>query len=48
MNEEKYDKLGGLYYPILQQDGTRVQIKVSNGNHRSELNFLAYLRQHDR
>lgn len=46
--EEKYPNLGGLHFPILQQDGKRQVIKISNGDHRSELQFLAYLSQHDR
>jgi hypothetical protein len=45
---EKYPNLGGIYFPILQQNGSRQMIKISNGDHSSDLRFLAYLRQHDR
>ena len=48
-SEQNYRDLGGVYFPILQQDGvTRVMTKVSQGNDVSSLTFLEYLRQHDR
>lgn len=48
MSTEKYDNLGGIYFPILQQDGvTRVLTKIGAGN-PGDLIFLKYLRQHDR
>lgn len=48
MSTEKYDNLGGVYFPILQQDGvTRVLIKIGAGD-PADLLFLKYLRQHDR
>ncbi len=46
--EEKYENLGGIYFPILQQDGTRVLTKIGNGKDSGQLMFLGYLRQHDR
>lgn len=46
--EEKYDDLGGVYFPILQQDGSRVLMRINKGRSPSDLLFLAYLRQHDR
>lgn len=46
--EEKYENLGGLYFPILQQDGSRVMVKISNGHKRADVIFLRWLRQHDR
>lgn len=45
---EKYQKLGGIFFPILQQDGVRQMVKINNGDHRSDIAFLHYLRQHDR
>lgn len=46
--DEKYENLGGIYFPILQQDGSRTMVRIGNGKERSQLTFLAYLRQHDR
>lgn len=46
--EEKYENLGGVYFPILQQDGSRFLVKVSQGHKRSDVLFLRYLRKHDR
>lgn len=46
--EEKYENLGGIYFPILQQDGSRVMTRVATGHHRADVMFLRYLRQHDR
>lgn len=46
--EEKYENLGGVYFPILQQDGSREMVKVGNGKSRGDLLFLRWLRQHDR
>ncbi len=46
--EEKYENLGGIYFPILQQDGARIMVKVGNGRERSQLVYLGWLRQHDR
>lgn len=44
----KYNDLGGVYFPILQQDGKRILTKVGNGKDASSFLFLQYLRQHDR
>lgn len=46
--EEKYENLGGIYFPILQQEGNRVMTKIGDGRDRSQIIFLGYLRQHDR
>lgn len=46
--QEKYENLGGAYFPILQQDGSRVLIKIGNGRTIESILFLAYLRKHDR
>ena len=46
--EEKYEDLGGVYFPILQQDGNRTTVKVGNGKDQSSFIFLDWLRQHDR
>jgi hypothetical protein len=44
----KYENLGGIYFPILQQDGTRTMVKIGNGKDKSQVIFLGWLRQHDR
>jgi hypothetical protein len=44
----KYENLGGVYFPILQQDGSRVMVKIGDGRDRSQFIFLGWLRQHDR
>jgi hypothetical protein len=46
--EEKYENLGGVYFPILQQDGTRIMTKIGNGKDAGSFLFLRWLRQHDR
>lgn len=46
--EEKYENLGGVYFPILQQDGGRVMTKIGDGRDRGHIIFLGWLRQHDR
>lgn len=46
--EEKYENLGGIYFPILQQDGSRVMTKIGNGKDQTSFIFLRWLRQHDR
>lgn len=48
INAEKYDNLGGMYFPILQQDGGRFLTKIGNGKDQTSFLFLQYLRQHDR
>lgn len=45
---EKYENLGGVYFPILQQDGSRYMSKVGDGKDQTSFLFLKYLRQHDR
>ena len=45
---EKYENLGGVYFPILQQDGSRYLTKVGDGKDQTSFLFLRYLRQHDR
>lgn len=47
-HEEKYENLGGIYFPILQQDGSRVLTRISYGHKRTDVIFLRWLRQHDR
>ena len=48
-DEEKYENLGGIYFPILQQDGkTRVMVKISNGDKRTDLDMLFHFRRMDR
>lgn len=48
-SEINYNHLGGLYFPILQQDGISRQLtKVGNGNSVHDTTFLRYLRDHDR
>lgn len=47
-HEERYEDLGGVYFPILQQDGSRVMTKVGNGKDQTSFLFLRWLRQHDR
>ena len=46
--EERYENLGGVYFPVLQQDGARVLVKVADGKDAGSLLFLRWLRQHDR
>jgi hypothetical protein len=47
--EPGYNELGGVYFPILQQDGkTRITIKINNGDKPTDIVFLGWLRQHDR
>lgn len=46
--EEQYEDLGGVYFPILQQDGKRVMTKIGSGKDAGHIIFLGWLRQHDR
>jgi hypothetical protein len=48
LEEEKYKELGGVYFPLLQQDGTRFMHKISSEVTIFSKMFLEYLRQHDR
>jgi len=48
MEDEKYNDLGGVYFPILQQDGSRTMVKIGDGKDVTSILFLEYLRQHDR
>lgn len=45
---ERYEDLGGVYFPILQQDGSRTMVKIGSGLDAGHIIFLGYLRQHDR
>ena len=45
--EEKYEDLGGVFFPILQQDGSRVLTKIGSGKDAGHIMFLGWLRQHD-
>ncbi len=45
---EQYKNMGGVYFPVLQQDGSRVLVKVANGNDITSLMYLDYLRKKDR
>ena len=47
-HEENYNDLGGVYFPILQQDGTRQLIKISSQITKTSSMFLDYLRKTDR
>lgn len=46
--EERYEHLGGVYFPILQQDGSRTMLKIGSGRDAGHIIFLGWLRQHDR
>ncbi len=46
--EQKYSELGGVYFPVLQQDGSRVFVKVASGNDIASIAYLKYLRKQDR
>ncbi len=48
VREENYDDLGGVYFPIRQQDGTRQLIKISSQITKTSTLFLGYLRRMDR
>lgn len=45
---DTYENLGGLYFPILQQDGTREMVRIATHPNKSQLLFLGWLRKHDR
>lgn len=45
---DKYENFGGIYFPILQQDGSRVMTKIGSGKDQSHIILLGWLRQHDR
>lgn len=46
--QDRYENLGGVFFPIRQQDGARFMVKVANGKDVGSLIFLRWLRQHDR
>lgn len=48
VREDNYDDLGGVYFPIRQQDGTRQLIKISSQINKTSTLFLEYLRRMDR
>jgi len=46
--KQKYQELGGLFFPVLQQDGvTRIETPIKC-NDISDVAFLNWLREHDR